>query len=125
MIPPWLQLLAPLFGANSLTQDEFTDAVSRINELAKFSYQFRKDGDSFNERSEVDFVGVLNTGLCSYISKSGPFPKSVYFETAIAVGSAACYWAVFICKVGAYRSSCENLNNWCYHRLLQETLVRL
>ncbi|KAK2715830.1 hypothetical protein QYM36_010407 [Artemia franciscana] len=31
-------LLAPLFGANPLTQDEFTDAISRINELAKFSY---------------------------------------------------------------------------------------
>ncbi|KAK2726304.1 hypothetical protein QYM36_000674 [Artemia franciscana] len=58
-------LIDPIFGANSLTQDEFADAVSLINELSRFSHQFWKNGDSFNERSEADSVGVLNTELSS------------------------------------------------------------
>ncbi|KAK2702010.1 hypothetical protein QYM36_019396 [Artemia franciscana] len=76
-------LLAQLFGANPLTQDEFRDA----------------DGDPFNKRSEPDFVGVLNTELCSYIDKSGPFFKSLYFENAKAVESAAFQLAGFFVKL--------------------------
>jgi hypothetical protein len=37
--------------------DEFTVAVHQINEISKFSYQFWKDDNSFNKRSEAEFVG--------------------------------------------------------------------
>ncbi|KAK2727679.1 hypothetical protein QYM36_008235 [Artemia franciscana] len=90
LAPSAVTLLDLPFAANSLTQDEFMDAVSLISELAKFSYQFWKDCDSFNKRSEADFVKVLNTELCSYISESGPFSKSLYFGPAKAVELGAC-----------------------------------
>ena len=79
-----------LFGTKLLIQVEIMDEVSQIAELAIFFFLFWKDGNSFNERSEAEFVVVLNTELCSYISKNGPFSKSLYFETTKVVKSAAC-----------------------------------
>ena len=122
-------LIDPIFGANSLTQDEFADAVSLINELSRFSHQFWKNGDSFNERSEADSVGVLNAELSRYISKSGPFSQSLYFETAKAVESVACWCAGYFAKlmltgvavkistICVTLASCDGL--WSRFRLVQ------